>query len=99
MLVSAAERYGVSYRALAPSSPLNSAPRSAPLQRVQSQIRHKQGPPYGLPPIYYVLSLSSLLLCAEEVAGFAFDDCSLVPRFQNQKQKSAAWTSIPKKQF
>jgi hypothetical protein len=61
---------------------------TAPLQRVQAQIRHKPDPPYGLPPIYSVLSLSSPPLRAERVTVFCFRLFrSLVPRSQKSKTK------------
>ena len=65
-------------------------PATAPLQRVQVQIRHKQGPPYGLPPIYSVLTLSSLAFRSGGgcilplIAARSF----LAPRNQKQNRRS-----------
>jgi hypothetical protein len=47
-------------------------PRSAPLQRVQAQIRHKRFP-LRAAPIYSVLNLSSLPLRTERSPYFVFD--------------------------
>src|SRR5215469_2484506 len=58
------------------------------LQRVQAEIRHKMDPPYGLPPIYSVLSLSSPPLRTERLTVFCFYFCSLVPRAQKPINKT-----------
>jgi hypothetical protein len=60
---------------------------TAPLQRVQAQIRHKRCP-LRATPIYSVLSLSSPPLRAERVTVFCFRLLrSLVPRSQKSKTK------------
>ena len=77
------------------SAPDGRNPASAPLHQVQAQIRHKPGPPYGLPPVYSVLSLSSPPLRAERVTVFCFRLFrSLVPRSQKSKTK-IGWKTYP----
>ena len=68
-----------------PASAADPAPGSAPLRRVQAQIRHKRCPLRDA-PIYSVLTLGSLPTPrSKRYPYFAFDYCSLVPRAQKAK--------------